>query len=101
MNCKPGDLAVVRENGPDDGKIVRVVGPGDFWGDIGDWRVHWTCDTLGQRVTFDPNAVHDGSLMSDGTELVDYADSDLIPIRGGDGEDETLTWAGKPQTVTA
>jgi hypothetical protein len=28
-------------------------------------------------------------------------DDCLLPIRGQDGDDETLAWAGKPQQVTA
>ena len=34
-------------------------------------------------------------------ELLPFPDAWLRPIRPGDGADETLAWAGKPQPVTA
>ena len=100
MNCKPGDLAVIKGcdpngSGRDIGKLVRIVGPGDDWSDVGDTRHFWDCDTLGQRLECDGNS------LSDGFENIDIPDEHLRPIRDNDGEDETLQWAGKPEGVTA
>lgn len=93
MNCKQGDLALVREPFAhcDNGKIVRVVEPGDDWKHLGDTRFHWACDTLGQRSAFD-----NSQGLSDGIELVDVPDACLVPLRGGDGEDEVLRLVGRP-----
>jgi hypothetical protein len=89
MNCKPGDLAVVvKSHAGNEGKIVRCVEYTglNFWPFIGvdhSWRI-------------------DSSLRSyAGTYGNDIADSQLRPIRDNDGEDETLTWAGKPESINA
>ena len=82
MNCKPGDLAVIVV-----GRLAGVV----------------------VRVTsFDPIPSPDGAVFwlyegeaiaLDGERYESLRDSVLRPIRDNDGEDETLTWAGKPSDI--
>lgn len=86
MNCKQGDLAVVVRSRVDPsfiGVIVRclrhVVRPGASTGEM--------CDGW---VT-EPSV---GGFES-------TADHCLRPIRDNDGEDETLTWVGKPKEAPA
>lgn len=87
MNCKQGDLAIIVKSvaSPDDiGAIVRCVEfkPGP------DGRAAWIVD---RKVS--PDAVIGGI-----TYIGDwFLDASLRPIRDNDGEDETLTWAGKPE----
>lgn len=93
MNCKPGDLAVfVRSSAGNEGKIVRVV------------RLH------NKQATREPDEVLRQGIVwliepkvpSWAGTLSDAAhDSNLRPIRPNDGEDETLTWAGKPESINA
>lgn len=85
MNCKPGDLAViVRSAAGNEGRIVQCL---DFVG-VGDgyYDDSWLIDRE-IAGTFEP--------------LRFISDSKLRPLRDNDGEDETLTWAGKPAGVTA
>lgn len=83
MNCKPGDLAVyVGSCRQSYGMIVRVLRPYP-WPEPA-WYV-------------DPPLV---KVESGGFEGA-ARDCALRPIRDQPGEDETLTWAGKPQEVTA
>lgn len=78
MNCKPGDLAintnsVVLERV---GALVDVIRPTG-----GDPRGEWVIEWRGKQFV--------------------ALDRYLIPIRDNPGDDETLTWAGKPEKVTA
>ncbi len=96
MNCKPGDLAIVTKTmGVPTAvkilgmsfKLVQILDNdpifGPRWSIEGDHYVPSGCgNESGQRI----NAV---------------ADCILTPIRDNDGEDETLTWAGKPHKETA
>ena len=85
MNCKPGDLAVTvgcRSHPELNGIIMTVdeaVAPNI-----------WMCSG------------HEIERVSEiyGTRPWIY-DEKLRPIRDSDGEDETLSWAGKPQKVKA
>lgn len=95
MNCKQGDLAViVRSFCGNEGRIVRCLkfyGRGAFkdgtvFDDI------WIID--GRFARPDLKALRCGGDAA-------ISDSWLRPIRPGDGEDETLTWAGKPEGVPA
>lgn len=90
MNCKPGDLAVfVRCSFPENvGKLVRIVDK--LRCDPEEWRVV----ALGRLMT---NA---GFLTTPG-QVVWADDPDLRPIRPGEGEDEMLLIAGKPEEVAA
>lgn len=90
MNCRPGDLAfIARVFDPEDrpflNKIVRVVNL-CMQNAYGDWC--WSYE--GRRL-----------IDSDGAEAIALPDCLLFPIRDQPGEDETLTWAGKPEGVTA
>ncbi|MDI4633310.1 hypothetical protein J7U46_09650 [Pelomonas sp. V22] len=80
MNCKPGDLAVVVRGYPakNVGKVVRVS------------RINPLVSKQYGEPIWDSD---DDSWM--------WPDSTLLPIRDNDGEDETLTWAGKPEAVPA
>jgi hypothetical protein len=92
MNCKPGDLAVIVKavNPANLGQIVRCVS----------LLPRWACAyPTGYRFadcwrTEQPFRGWDGTLS---TVCPDEA---LRPIRDQDGEDETLTWAGKPEQIT-
>lgn len=87
MNCKQGDLAViVRSAAGNEGKIVRCVRfIGYVPGFIGEDR--WEIDL-------------DLPTMLGGT-CRHVMDGWMRPIRGGEGADETLSWAGKPEKVAA
>jgi hypothetical protein len=75
MNCKPGDLAMyVGIDQADAGKVVRVVGP-------------FTSTSWVVEPPLSPFRGHSGRNVKDAA---------LRPIRDSDGEDETLTWAGRP-----
>lgn len=97
MNCKPGDLAIVvggrgLEIDPLKmrGRIVRcirILGPDDLLGRYDESDPTWEVD-LDVR---DP---------IDGVR-VGIDDNFLRPIRDNDGEDETLQWAGKPESINA
>ena len=88
MNCKPGDLVIVVGE-PDDpnwsGLILRTVRLCEV---VEDSAPHWICEP-------------DRYIHPVTGRLVAWRDSMLRPIRDSDREDETLTWAGKPQEVTA
>jgi hypothetical protein len=79
MNCKPGDLVMVVGGHAKHlyGQVTRVV------------------ELLPGRS--DPVWVIDPQLDT----YWAGADKHLRPIRPQKGEDETLTWAGKPEQVTA
>lgn len=79
MNCKPNDLAVVARVTNEDirpflGRIVKCI-----------QIVHDDCWVTEPELA-PGRCAYDGALM---------------PIRGGRGTDQTLTWAGKPSEVTA
>lgn len=105
MRCKPGDLALIVDidfdiERVDLGKVVRVVQVGEDWSAAGDSRLHWTCDTLGQRIhMLDPYLPV--WMLSDGAEFIDIADVNLRPLRGEDGVDETLRLVELPREIAA
>ena len=81
MRCKPGDLAIVIDwKGIHTGKVVTVVCFSESFG-LGCWEV--------SPETIDPD---------DGVNVC-WNDASLRPIRDQDGEDETLTWAGRPKEM--
>jgi hypothetical protein len=88
MNCKPGDLAViVRSYAENEGRIVRCVRLVNYL---------WNNMLGGAHVL--PTWEIDQCLTNpDGRLIRLVPDNQLRPIRPSDGEDETLTWAGKPQ----
>jgi hypothetical protein len=94
MNCKKGDLAIRVSNAIHGlvpvGAIVTVVEyiggctnvlTGEYICDV--WEIEWN----GQRT-----GLFNAPLGA--------SDAELRPIRDSDGEDETLTWAGKPEQVS-
>ena len=88
MNCKQGDLAViVRSRAGNEGKIVRCV---RFLG-----PVNYTIRKYVDSWEIDPPVM---SFL--GTLENAFPDDQLRPIRPSEGQDETLTWAGKPEGVT-
>lgn len=76
-------------------EVLRAATPAD----VVDWEpCAWYVKVLGEPL----------SMLSgpSGTKHAPFSycalrDSNLRPIRDQDGEDETLTWAGKPEQVTA
>lgn len=108
MNCKPGDLAVVIGPGITPGivgRFVTVIRPAvmgeRFPSDIG--TIRWTGDVPAWVVeSANPlpwlasksNRLHHMNRRAIG-------DAYLRPIRDQPGEDETLTWAGKPEGVAS
>jgi hypothetical protein len=102
MNCKPGDLAKIVGGSRLNGRMVYVdsavlrdeILPSGYRASDGAVG-HWLCEFLGGPV--------DGPLDIPGCRLVHrwwpIDDRYLRPIRDNDGEDETLSWAGKPREV--
>ena len=83
MNCREGDIAlyVGRECPEIVGRIFKIVGK--YPSALPAWFI-------------EPSVVdRSGKLRN---AAFDYA---LRPIRPGDGTDETLVWAGKPEGVAA
>jgi hypothetical protein len=95
MNCKQGDMAVViRSIAGNEGKIVsclRFVPAGSF---IPGTKIKTTGD--GWEIDVHIRIADRNTRMILGTApwAIDCA---LMPIRDIPGEDETLTWAGKPK----
>lgn len=94
MNCKPGDLAAIVRCDVVPECVGRIVECLKFHGeqlingqpypDV--WEIRWG--------------------DNDARKMTQYAafgmrDSWMRPIRNQGGEDETLTWAGKPEQVAA
>lgn len=100
MNCKQGDLAiVVKSLAGNIDKVVQCVRlatdaeirAANFNSCVP--RPMWVIDRrLPTLHYFDESA---------GPSQPMYSDAWLRPIRDNDGEDETLTWAGKPEQVAA
>lgn len=82
MNCKPGDLAVIvgAASGSALGAIVEVLR-----------MKRPSCPACGSVEWW---------ILFRGEEW-GGCDKDLRPIRPGEGDDETLSWAGKPEQVAA
>ena len=103
MNCKQGDLAIVVSSivphSPNIGKIVRCL----------EFIPANTTIRIPGRVTACDGWLTDVPLVQFNMLGIAHgqdnfaADKFLRPIRDNDGEDETLTWAGKPEaeTITA
>ncbi len=87
MNCKPGGLAIVVGGGPDDkrtiGSVIKLTRIDPNWhSPAWEYEEPFVLDDYGFKV-------------------LAFAYSFLRPIRDNDGEDETLTWAGKPESINA
>lgn len=102
MNCKPGDLAVVFGGTPFDGMIVDVLysAPTEpFILPNGQPHVAASLDSWVVKVRGKVPAFLSNKLLP---KMTDYGvgwDGNLKPIRDNGGEDETITWAGKPQNL--
>lgn len=90
LNCKLGDLArIVNSEADNNDKIVMCV---EFMG-VTPWRSRGD-------ITYEPTWRVDRALCSSTGEWHDLiSDNQLRPIRDNPGEDETMTWAGKPADV--
>lgn len=107
MNCRPGEIArIIRlPHAPElEGRLVEVLRSADSsevihlsrFGHA--WMVKALC-----RLTVDVTTgtgQRYRSTVPPGQELA-APDAWLRPIRPGEGEDETLAWAGKPEGVPA
>ena len=88
MNCKPGDIAIVVRAGAtaeNVGKLVEVIEPSSAYPG---W---WFVQSLSGYMSGSAGRCIGGSIE----------DHRLRPLRDSGGDDETLTWAGKPAKVTA
>ncbi|GAB2471982.1 hypothetical protein GCM10027082_24370 [Comamonas humi] len=87
MNCKEGDIALCIK-GEHAGKVCEVVARGNSYWEIPTGRL-----LDGWHVAFPREVqwgqVHQPDMAAEGW----YPDEWLKPLRGGDGEDETLHWA--------
>jgi len=93
MNCREGDLAVVVRSDYEQnvGVLVSVIAAHPGLAD------YWYVVVLGRAEVYREGRLHPAG---SGGVRVRAADSDLRPLRNGEGEDETFTWAGKPQGIT-
>jgi len=101
MNCKPGDLAVlIRSELGYEGAIVEVM---RF---IGEMRFHYPTglrivarDCWEVRGRLDPVHMREVARVGVSAGCGAVPDAWLRPIRDQPGEDETLTWAGRPNEL--
>lgn len=89
LRCKPGDIARIISDPMNRDRLVHVDAAID--GEPGRWMV-----TSMQSLWCYARARMCGA----GT-LGKCSDERLQPLRDEPGEDETLTWAGKPETLPA
>lgn len=94
MNCKPGDLVIVVKGKHGVGTVLKCISL------IGFFKPNETfIHPRTQKMVFSYSGGYVWDIESDKFSCA--SDSVLIPIRDNDGEDETLTWAGKPVKETA
>ncbi len=105
MNCKPGDLAIIK--GPclcpeNEGKIVTVVrlaNANEYYNDSGKTSIVWIVE--GHNLLVHCLDTYSGkAIRIDCVNTRPMADQWLKPIRFSDGEDETFQWAGKPKEIS-
>lgn len=112
MNCKPGDIVqVIRSEFGNEGRIGRVMARATVpAGRLHGVTIYPTDDWLveGRFQTADENVMSVGGTpvarwVTGHREIAvcPFPDSWLRPLRDSDGRDETLTWAGKPEAVSA
>ena len=103
MNCKPGDLAVIvravihPENIGAIVHVVRRVVAGEQVGQYvltGSGGQSWFVSSRGRPLLW---KLDSGETVYVAERFI--GDEFLRPIRDQDGEDETLTWAGKPSDI--
>lgn len=93
MQCKVGDLAIVvndLESPENNGALLRIFARAR----PGQWAIpaDWNCEPL-SSFTFD------GRSTVPGRGILGYRDCELKPLRDGDGEDQTIQWAGLPASL--
>lgn len=101
MNCKPGDIAriiYIAHLPKAEGHLVEVLRTEKLFGQ--EHVPSWACKTLSPlpcMAADRPGPANRYSYLAPaGIECV-IPDAYLRPIRPGEGDDETLSWAGKPQ----
>lgn len=102
LNCRPGDLAVVIVDGPFLGMIVEVLykAPMEPF-NLPDGYPHVPGKENSWVIKMQRPIVLSLKYNSE-KRMTIYAcatDSVLRPIRDSDGEDETMSWAGKPDPI--
>lgn len=101
LNCKPGDLAIVVGGQKSTGRIVQVIRQYETGADV------MARDGSTVRLTKGGSKWEiEGYVFYESTcgvlfEAPVAFDNELRPIRPDDSDDETLTWAGKPEKATA
>lgn len=112
MNCKLGDIVqVIRSEVGNEGRIGRVIAratvpAGRLHGATvypdDDWLVEGRFQAADENVMrLSGTTIARWDTGHREVAVCPFPDSWLRPIRDSDGADETLTWAGKPQPVTA
>ena len=93
MNCKQGDLAIFVKGKKNSGRIVKCL---KFIPEDGFCSNGFPASRDGWEVDID--IAQKDSVTGIKMPSARYAPDDCLrPIRDLDGEDETFTWAGKPQ----
>lgn len=105
LNCKPGDLAVVVGSSDFSGLIVNVLHRApQVPFNLPDGYPHIACPEGNFWVIEFKSPIPafiKGSPIPRQAKFATGRDDKLRPIRPGEGDDETLTWAGKPEKITA
>lgn len=93
MNCRPGDMAVIVRCPYEEniGRLVRVLQPSAAFFD-------WDVEALQTLVACPAGFLEDQRSVPAGA-VIGAFDHGLRPIRGEEGDDESLTWAGKPEST--
>jgi hypothetical protein len=105
MNCKPGDLARAIRPGPLQNTLFFVLEAAPVGVEflLPDGHKHIAVESAGYWILEAAGSPIDAK-TDKGQRRARFgvgADAGLRPIRDQDGEDETLTWAGKPEQVPA
>lgn len=91
--CKPGDIAITVNAPRENGKIVDVIRIADLQRGVSIVDgPHWLIQSKGSPFEIRPGFI---------CEYAVWPDSMLRPIGNPKGDDQTVTWAGKPEGVTA
>jgi hypothetical protein len=97
MRCKTGDLAMITGDKlfpENNGRLVNIKGPATAEAYEDPLPGEWDCEPL-QPVY----GMLDGAVFLD-MEDTAFEDHELTPIRYREGDDETLSWAKRPDHVT-
>lgn len=89
MRCKPGDIARIVGDPMNRDRLVHVDSVAD--GEPGRWLV----------TGLQPLYCYARARMCKAGTVGKCSDDRLMPLRDAPGDDETLTWAGKPALVPA